>query len=88
MHPEAHSSILDHTSALYQKMMKGEKPLVMMMKVATARVIVVVIAIAVTMEIMRMIEKVIVKATIVKTMIANIVAMIRVNPLVIERRKM
>ena len=70
------------------KMMKGEKPLVMMMKVATARVIVVVIAIAVTMEIMRMIEKVIVKATIVKTMIANIVAMIRVNPLVIERRKM
>ena len=70
------------------KMMKGEKPIVMMMKVATARVIVVVIAIAVTMEIMRMIEKVIVKATIVKTMIANIVAMIRVNPLVIERRKM
>ena len=35
-----------------------------------------------------MIEKVIVKATIVKTMIANIVAIIGVNPLMIEKMKM
>jgi len=62
------------------KKRKGEKPLVMMMKVATARVIVVVIAAVVTMEIMRMIATVIVKAAVVKTMIANIVAMIGVNP--------
>ena len=60
----------------------------MLMKVATTRVIVVVIAAAVTMEILRMIATVIVKAAIMKTMIANIVAMIGVNPLVIERRKM
>ena len=60
----------------------------MMMKVATTRVIVVVIAAAVTMEILRMIATVIVKAAIMKTMIANIVAMIWVNLLVIERRKM
>ena len=67
---------------------KGEKPLVMMMKVATTRVIVVVIAVAMTVEIARMIATVIVKATIVKTMIANIVVMIGVHPLVIEKMMM
>ena len=41
-----------------------------------------------TVEIARIIATVIVKATIVKTMIANIVAMIRVNLLVIEMMKM
>ena len=46
---------------------------------STTRVIVVVIAAVAT---------VIVKATIKKTMIANIVAMIGVNPLVIEKMKM
>ena len=65
------------------KMRKGENPLVMMMKVATSRVIVVVIATIVMVEIARMIATVIVEATIVKTMIANIVAMIGKNPLVI-----
>ena len=61
-----------------------EKPLVMIMKEVIARVIVVVIAAAVTMEMERMIATVRVKATIVKTMIANIVATIGVNPQVIE----
>ena len=70
------------------KIRKAEKPLVMMIKVATARMIVVVIAIAVTMEMARMTTTVIVIATIVKTMIANIVTMIGVNPLVIEKMKM
>ena len=70
------------------KMRKGEKPLVMMMKVATSRVIVVAITATVTMVMMRMTATVVVKPTIVKTMIANIVAMIRVNPLVIEKMKM
>ena len=55
---------------------------------STARVIVVVIAVVITMEIARMIATVIVKATIKKTMTANIVAMIGVNPLVIEKMKM
>ena len=62
------------------KMRKGEKPLVMMIKVATARVIVVVMVVVVTIEIARMIATVMVIATIVKTMIANIVEMIGVNP--------
>ena len=56
------------------KIRKGEKHLVMMIRVAIARVIVV------TMGMMRMTTLVIVKATIVKTMIAKIVAMIRANP--------
>ena len=67
---------------------EGEKPLVMMIMVATARAIVVVIVAVVTMAIVRMIATMIVKAIIVKTMIANIVAMIGVNRLVIEGRKM
>ena len=66
---------------------KGEKPLVIIMKVAMARVIVVVIAVVVTMETVKMIAIVTVKATTVKTMIANIVAMTRVNSLVIEKMK-
>ena len=70
------------------KIRKAEKPLVMMIKVATARMIVVVIVVAVTMEMARMTTTVIVIATIVKTMIANIVTMIGVNPLVIEKMKM
>ena len=70
------------------RMKKGEKPLGMMMKVAIARVVVVVITVVVIVEIARMIAIVIVKATIVKTMIANIMAMIGVNPLVIEKVKM
>ena len=65
----------------------GEKPLVTMMKVVIVRVIVVVAVVA-TMELVKMLAIVIVKATIVKTMIANIVAMIGVNPLVIEKKKM
>ena len=56
------------------KIRKGEKHLVMMIRVAIARVIVV------TMGMMRMTTLVIVKATIVKTMIAKIVAMIGANP--------
>ena len=60
-------------------MKKGEKPLIMMMKVAIARVIVVV-----TVDMVMTIATVIVKETIVKTMIANTVAMIGVNPLVVE----
>ena len=64
-------------------MKKEEKALVMIMKVAATRVLVVVI-VAVTVEISRMIAIVIVKATIVKT----IVAMIGLNTLVIERMKM
>ena len=75
------------------KMRMGEKPLVMITKVATTRVIVVVIEVVVievvvTMEIVRMIATVIVKATRVKTKIANKVTMIGVNPLVIEKMKM
>ena len=70
------------------KIRKGEKPLVMMIKVVTTRVIVVVTATSLTVEMLKMISTVIVKATIVKTMIANTVAMIRVNPLVIENMKM
>ena len=57
-------------------MKKGEKPLVIMMKVVMARVIVVVVAV----EMMRMMAIMILKAIVVKAMIANIVAMIWVNP--------
>ena len=60
----------------------------MMMRVATARVIVVVMTTAMTVEMMRMIAPVIVNVTVVKAMIDNILAMIGVNPLVIERMKM
>ena len=60
---------------------------VMMMKVVIARVAVVVTAAVVTMEMVMMIATVTVKATIVKTMIANKVTMIGVNPLVIEKMK-
>ena len=67
---------------------EGEKPLVMMMKVATIKMIVVVIAVAMTVEIARMIATVTVKATTVKTMIANIVVMIGVHPLMIEKMMM
>ena len=50
--------------------------------------IVVVTAAAITVEMVKMIATLIVKATIVKTMISNIVAMIGLNPLVIEKMKM
>ena len=50
--------------------------------------IVVVTAAAITVEMVKMIATLIVKATIVKTMISNIVAMIGVNPLVIKKMKM
>ena len=45
-------------------------------------------AASITVEMVKMIATLIVKATIVKTMISNIVAMIGVNPLVIEKMKM
>ena len=69
------------------KIRKGEKPLVMMMRVATVRVIVVETITAVTTDMVMTIVIVIVRATIVKTMIANTVATIGVNPLVIEKMK-
>ena len=59
----------------------------MMMKEVMPRVIVVVTTAIVTADIVMMIATMIVKATMVKIMIANIVAMIGVNPLVIERMK-
>ena len=65
------------------KMRKGEQPLVMMIKEVMPRVTVV----AVTVDIMMMIAVPIVRATTMKTMIANTVAMIRENPLVIEKMK-
>ena len=60
----------------------------MMMKQVVPRVIIVVAVAAVTVDIVMMIATTIVRATTVKTMIANTVAMIRVNPLVIEKMKM
>ena len=56
------------------KMRKGEQPLVMMIKEVMPRVTVVVTAVAV-------------RATTMKTMIANKVAMIGLNPPVIEKMK-
>ena len=50
--------------------------------------IVVVTTTAITVEMVKMIATLIVKATIVKTMISNIMVMIGVNPLVIEKMKM
>ena len=58
----------------------------MRMEVIT-KVIVVVTVVAVTVDIMMMIAAPIVRATTMKTMIANTVAMIRENPLVIEKMK-
>ena len=69
------------------KMKKGEQPLAMMIKIVIARVIVVVTTAIVIVDMVRMIATVIVKATIVKTMIANIAAMTGTNPLVIEKMK-
>ena len=68
------------------KIRKGEQPLVMMMKEVMLRVIVVT-AEAVTMDMMMMTVTPTVKAIIVKTMIVNTVAMIGVNPLIIENIK-
>ena len=58
----------------------------MRMEVIT-KVIVVVTVVAVTVDIMMMIAVPIVRATTMKTMIANTVAMFRENPLVIEKMK-
>ena len=58
---------------------------VMMMKVVTTRVK---MKPLVMMEMVRMIATMIVKARIVMTMIANIVVIIRMNSLVIEKMKM
>ena len=74
------------------KMMKGEKPLVMMMNVAVVKIIIVVTAIVMIVKTV-MVETiaamiVIVKEVIVKTMIVEIMVMIRMNPLVIERMRM
>ena len=69
------------------KMKKGEQPLAMMIKIVIAIVIVVVTVAIVIVDRVRMIATVIVNATIVKTMIANIVAMMGMNPLVIEKMK-
>ena len=68
------------------KIRKGEQPLVMMMKEVMLRVIVVT-AEAVTMDMMMMTVTPTMKAIIVKTMIVNTVAMIGVNPLMIENIK-
>ena len=62
---------------------EGEHPLVMMKKEVMPRVIVVV-----KVDIVTMIATTIVRATTMKTMIANTMAMIGVNPLVIEKMKM
>ena len=70
------------------KMRKGEQPLVMMMKEVMPKVIVIVIAAAVAMDMVMTTATMLVRATTMKTMIANIVAMIEVNPLVIEKMKM
>ena len=59
----------------------------MMMKKVIQRVIVVVTATAMTMDMMMMTTTVTVRVTTVKTMMANTVAMIRANPLVIEKMK-
>jgi len=67
-------------------MIKKQPPVTMMMEVMT-RVIVVVIAVAMIVDMMMMTTTATVRATIVKTMIVNTVAMIRVNPLVIEKLK-
>ena len=69
------------------KMKKGEQPLVMMMKEVMMKVIVIVTAIAVTVDMMMMTATATVIATIVKIMIANTVATIGVNPLVIKKTK-
>ena len=63
-------------------MMKGEKPLVMMVKVVIARVIIVATTIVVTVEIVGTIKAMIliVKRAVAKTIIAKIVAMIGENP--------
>ena len=60
----------------------------MMIKEVMPRVIVVVTAAAMIVDMMIMTLTLIVKAIIVKTMIANTVAMIGVNPLMIENMKM
>ena len=69
------------------KMRKGEQPLMMMIKEVMPRVTVVVTAVAVIVDIVIMIATTIVRATIMKTMIANKVAMIGLNPPVIEKMK-
>ena len=69
------------------KMRKGEQPLVMMIKEVMPRVTVVVTAVAVIVDIVIMIATTIVRATTMKTMIANKVAMIGLNPPVIEKMK-
>ena len=63
------------------KMRKGDQPLVMIRMEVMTRVI----AIAVTVDMMMMTTAPTVRATAVKTMIANMVAMIGVNPLMIEK---
>ena len=62
------------------KKRKAEQPLVMMMKEAMPRVTVVVTTTVVTVDIVMMTATMIVRVTIVKTMIANKMAMIGVNP--------
>ena len=58
-----------------------------MMKQVLPRVIIVVAVAAVPVDIVMMTATTIVRATTMKTMIANTVAMIRANPLVIEKVK-
>ena len=70
----------------------GEKPLVMIMKVPEVKMIIVVVAIVMIVKIV-MVETIammtmIVKEVTLKTMIAKIAVMIRINPLVIERMRM
>ena len=69
------------------KTRKGEQSLLIMRMEVMTRVIVVVTAVAMIVDMMMMTTTATVRATIVKTMIVNTVAMIRVNPLVIEKLK-
>ena len=67
---------------------EGEQPLVMMRMEVMTRVIIVVIAVAVTMDMRMMTTAPIMRVIAAEIMIACTMAMIRVNPLVIEKIKM
>ena len=67
---------------------EGEQPLVMMRMEVMTRVIIVVIAVAVTMDMRMMTTAPIMRVIAAEIMIAHTMAMIRMNPLVIEKIKM
>ena len=66
---------------------EGEQPLVMMRMEVMTRVIIVVIAVAVTMDMRMMTAAPIMRVIAAEIMIARTMAMIRVNPLMIEKIK-